>query len=1401
VKVQLAKAQAAVKAAEGASRASDAASEVLHKKLVAETPLQNGAADPTVTGSNDAALTVVAKLKEAQVATAAAHELRIANLGLQRLAEAANSIAKDKIIARDNLKASALHTIDRAVALAGERAKEAAARAQQASRELSAQLRLADKAASDAARAEELHRDPKEVSAALHSSLAQANVAKSLHDLAAAQAHLALFAKRIVDSLSSAANDLHALVEGKKPAPEADVADSSAAVNALSKWDSLVGPGGELSKLRDIVSAAKNIAQQAADGANAAASTTGGEGSAGKASSSKQGAANAKPSSIPQSIVVLRNIPVNVPPVDPKLDVANLVSSAADKDALQVPLVLQPSASPAAPSANTDADSQGSGDQKKPAEEDKKPDDGKNSQTEGADTAAAPKAADTTPESLRFADVNLGALSASERSTYERHTELKSKGSADRQQVLSFDFAIGDQLSLLEIAEAPEGAERDPVTPDTPTKQGHESPQKPSGASSATPPSDNAAEAIDSLKSTLQAIVGGQGYSAVAGGATMPSPAPAVPQIDKALDTSIVEAAAASNSSAGLTSKHSPAIHVKSVKICVTPQSLAASSEDALKVADEATRDVLGPCASDSTSTDKDLVTADLDMAPVVLANPSLAKDRATMGALAGSRAAVKYAAEHSGKETTTTLARLGAAVGAKAAVTHTTATAVGSDDARAADLKAAASTGASAAIHAVEEYLKAAGMTSETNSSAAAPAPASTAADSVSPSAPEAVANQTSGTGNTTSGTGNTTGSQPALTATLFIEMHAPSAVGSFDEISDNLNLHFARLMDVFAKVTSDVSAANLGARSPNSAAGARFAQSHAHGLSDISSQAATAAHSLRAAFEDINSKHTQLSQKIQSNMLSADAVKDAWGGKYAGPFDKSTVDDVPEAPAATSSPTPGASTATAGAGAGAVGGGVISIPASALADTATSAVAPGAAVNAAPVAGGPATAPAPNAAPVAGGPVPAPAPVCPAAAPATNAQAAPAAPATAPVAVPAPACQGPAVPNAAAPAPAAPACAPPATAISGGPNGVAAPGAPSAAVNPAAVAGASPAGAVASQQDPVEVARKAGSEAGKNAALEIAHKVATDGKLKEALSKSLETATAQCSAGGKAPAQPATAPSAAAGDAGTPPAAPAPLVDAAAAPAGAPAAALRFSEVAPESVPESVQRDSESHVTAEQRFMALLSKLADNDNTTSSLNANASTAAASSNSTTAPAAGANTTSGSTTPTANASIISPAKQDIPAVGIGINAPPVSRDAIEQTTIRLDPANDQPLSVVVAPGAAGHTVDIAMQPNPSGSPGTGSSITLSHKGKGTVYVERGIPEASHPPAPVVVVEPATQYIVPKEVVLAAPVHTTIEALAPPDAPLTYDEVSKMFDATLASVENRLASPHLRGTRD
>ena len=54
-----------------------------------------------------------------------------------------------------------------------------------------------------------------EVASALHSSLAQANAARALHDLASAEAHHAMFARRVYESFVSAADKLaHGVTNG-----------------------------------------------------------------------------------------------------------------------------------------------------------------------------------------------------------------------------------------------------------------------------------------------------------------------------------------------------------------------------------------------------------------------------------------------------------------------------------------------------------------------------------------------------------------------------------------------------------------------------------------------------------------------------------------------------------------------------------------------------------------------------------------------------------------------------------------------------------------------------------------------------------------------------------------------------------------------------------------------------------------------------------------------------------------------------------------------------------------------------------------------------------------------------------------------------------------------------------
>jgi hypothetical protein len=243
VRATLAVAHKAITEAESAAEAADSATAHLHSRLTStELPaVRPAAADPggaALVASNEASLVVVAKLRESQDATAAAHALRLKNMELQRAAQLAASAARDSALARSNLRATALHTVDRAVALAAQRLQEAAALAQKSARDLSSQLRIADKGASDAARAEELHRSPEEVSAALHSSLAQANAARALHELANAEAHHALFARRVFDSLSSAAEELHRRLDDR---PAASGISPGPSLDTRSRWDTLAG--------------------------------------------------------------------------------------------------------------------------------------------------------------------------------------------------------------------------------------------------------------------------------------------------------------------------------------------------------------------------------------------------------------------------------------------------------------------------------------------------------------------------------------------------------------------------------------------------------------------------------------------------------------------------------------------------------------------------------------------------------------------------------------------------------------------------------------------------------------------------------------------------------------------------------------------------------------------------------------------------------------------------------------------------------------------------------------------------------------------------------------------------------------------------------------------------------
>lgn len=87
-------------------------------------------------------------------------------------------------------------------------------------------------------------------------------------------------------------------------------------------------------------------------------------------------------------------------------------------------------------------------------------------------------------------------------------------------------------------------------------------------------------------------------------------------------------------------------------------------------------------------------MSTEITAEPAVLKNPEAARDRAKVGALAGSRAAVDYAAAHTGKNMVTTLARIGAAEGAKAAVLRPSKmTAAATDAEPAADLKVSEAT------------------------------------------------------------------------------------------------------------------------------------------------------------------------------------------------------------------------------------------------------------------------------------------------------------------------------------------------------------------------------------------------------------------------------------------------------------------------------------------------------------------------------------------------------------------------------------------------------------------------------------------------------------------------------------------------------------------------------------
>ena len=219
----------------------------MQSRLLDDSPVSDVAPAPVdiISGSSDAVLNVMARLRESQEATAAAHELRMRNLRLQQAAEDAVKYARDAASRCANTRAIALHTVDRAVALAGQRLRESAAISQKTARDLSRQLRIADKGASDAARAEELHRSPDEVSAALHSSLAQANAARALHDLASAEAHHALFARRVYDSFVNAADKLHLALEGRSSSSGRLLSGSSSISETRIGWDALAGTCGE----------------------------------------------------------------------------------------------------------------------------------------------------------------------------------------------------------------------------------------------------------------------------------------------------------------------------------------------------------------------------------------------------------------------------------------------------------------------------------------------------------------------------------------------------------------------------------------------------------------------------------------------------------------------------------------------------------------------------------------------------------------------------------------------------------------------------------------------------------------------------------------------------------------------------------------------------------------------------------------------------------------------------------------------------------------------------------------------------------------------------------------------------------------------------------------------------
>ena len=251
VKQKLAAAHKAVLDAEDAATVADSATSTLQARLLADPPASGDGASPppadAMASSGDAVLDVMARLRESQEATAAAHELRVKNLRLQQAAEDAVRAARDAAVLRANTRATALHTVDRAVALAGQRLREAAALSQKTARDLSTQLRIADKGASDAARAEELRRPPEEVASALHSSLAQANAARALHDLASAEAHHAMFARRVYESFVSAADKLHAALEGR-PAGSGSLSSKGrdASPEARLRWDALAGAYGHI---------------------------------------------------------------------------------------------------------------------------------------------------------------------------------------------------------------------------------------------------------------------------------------------------------------------------------------------------------------------------------------------------------------------------------------------------------------------------------------------------------------------------------------------------------------------------------------------------------------------------------------------------------------------------------------------------------------------------------------------------------------------------------------------------------------------------------------------------------------------------------------------------------------------------------------------------------------------------------------------------------------------------------------------------------------------------------------------------------------------------------------------------------------------------------------------------